>query len=114
VELCGTESHEEEEGRCDFALNTERIRAVAVSAHEAARTLRRGRNRGRRGRNWGQRWSRGHDGTVGHGHVSVGDFPWWALGRFDVGLGHTVKGVGPFNHFPKFQSVSNIQTLSNL
>jgi hypothetical protein len=40
--------------------------------------------------------------------------PGWALGRFDVGLGRTVKGGGPFNHFPKFQSFSNIQTLSNL
>jgi hypothetical protein len=119
VEWCGTESHEEEDGRCDFALNTERIRVVAVGAHEAARIPRRGQNRGRRGRNRGQQWSRGHDGAVEHGHVSVGDFPWWALGqmasgRFDVGLGRTAKGVGPFNHFPKFQSVSNIQTLSNL
>jgi hypothetical protein len=36
VEWCGAESCEEEEGRCDFALNTERIRAVAVSAREVA------------------------------------------------------------------------------
>jgi hypothetical protein len=41
----------------------------------------------------------------------MGDFPRWALGqtasgRFDMGLGCTVKGVGPFNPFPKFQSFS--------
>jgi hypothetical protein len=48
-----------------------------------------------------------------------GDCPRWvlvpmALGRFDVGLGRTVKEVGLFNPFLKFQSFSNIQTLSNL
>jgi hypothetical protein len=111
VERCGAESHEEE-GKCGFALSTERIRAVAVGAHEAARTP-------RHGRNWGQRWSHWRSSAVGRGQARIGDFPWWALGqtalsRFDVGLGHTVKGVGPFSPFLKFQSFFNIHTLSNL
>jgi hypothetical protein len=32
VERCGAESHDEEEGKCGFALSAERIRAVAVGA----------------------------------------------------------------------------------
>jgi hypothetical protein len=34
-----------------------------------------------------------------------------ASARSDAGLGHTVKGVGPFSPFPKSQSFSNIHTL---
>jgi hypothetical protein len=37
VERCGAESHDEEEGKCGFALNTERIRAVAVDARGGVR-----------------------------------------------------------------------------
>jgi hypothetical protein len=61
--------------------------------------------------------TRGRGGPVGAAAPSdaarhaMGDFPRWALGqtasgRFDMGLGCTVKGVGPFNPFPKFQSFS--------
>jgi hypothetical protein len=32
VERCGAESHEEEEGKCGFALSPERIRAAAIGA----------------------------------------------------------------------------------
>jgi hypothetical protein len=32
VERCGTESHEEEEGKCGFVLSAERIRVAAVGA----------------------------------------------------------------------------------
>jgi hypothetical protein len=66
-----------------------------------------------------RRETRGGGGPVGAAAPSdaarpaLGDFPRWALGQFDMGLGRTVKGVGPFNPFPKFQSFSKIQIVSS-
>jgi hypothetical protein len=68
VERCGAESHEEEEGKCGFVLSAERIRVAAGGAREAARTLRRGQNRG-------QQRSRGRGGAVKRGQTRIGDFP---------------------------------------
>jgi hypothetical protein len=62
-----------------------------------------------------RRETRGGGGPVGAAAPSdaarpaLGDFPRWALGQFDMGLGRTVKGLArltPFpnsNHFPKFK-----------